>query len=54
MDQFPYGDEYDWQDRGLIVQGGFAYVYKVKNKQNGCYYAVKQFEMYKFDQDFKL
>lgn len=34
-DDFPFSSEYNWQDRQMIGQGGFATVYKVLNKKTG-------------------
>lgn len=53
QDDFPFHQNYDWNNREMIGSGGFSDVFKVKNKKTGEYVAIKQINMVKFDEDFK-
>lgn len=53
-DDFPYAMSYDWEHKEVIGEGGFGKVYKVYNKHDKKYYAIKQIAMEKFNEPFKL
>lgn len=44
-DEFPYGEDYHWEEKVLLGEGSYGKVFKVKNKKDGQFYAIKSMNM---------
>lgn len=44
-DEFPFGADYEWHSKIFLGEGAFGKVFKVMNRKDGQYYAIKQMKM---------
>lgn len=52
-DDFIFND-YEWEYKELIGQGAFGKIFKVRNKKDNKFDAIKQLDMKNFDEQFKI
>ena len=51
LDDFPFGKDYDWNERIFLGEGSYGKVFKVRSLRDNEFYAIKQMNMECFNKD---